>query len=102
MTTKTVPVDQSATNNAENPDVNKVQIMITPADKVDSYKPIKLQLSVHACFELITTTASISPTSSHVPSTTIPGVTTSIHVSSTSVGSTVVLSSPGTTTLIGK
>jgi hypothetical protein len=38
-----------------------------------------------------------------VPSTTtIPGVTTSIHVSSTSVGSTVVLSSPGTTTLIGK
>jgi hypothetical protein len=32
----------------------------------------------------------------------IPGVTTSIHVSSTSVGSTVVLSSPGTTTLIGK
>jgi hypothetical protein len=41
---------------------------------------------------LVTTTASISPTSSHVPSTTtIPGVTTSIHVSSTSVGSTVVL-----------
>jgi ferredoxin-like protein FixX len=45
-------VDQSATNNAENPDVNKVQIMITPADKVDSNKPIKLQLSIHACFEL--------------------------------------------------
>jgi hypothetical protein len=54
-------------------------------------------------YVLVTTTASISPTSSHVPSTTaIPGVTTSIHVSSTSVGSTVVLSSPGTTTLIGK
>jgi hypothetical protein len=26
--------------------------MITPADKVDSNKPIKLQLSIHACFEL--------------------------------------------------
>jgi hypothetical protein len=36
----------------QNKPSHKVQIMITPADKVDSYKPIKLQLSVHACFEL--------------------------------------------------
>jgi hypothetical protein len=35
---------------------------------------------VFYCMFLVTTTASISPTSSHVPSTTtIPGVTTSIH-----------------------
>ena len=52
---------------------------------------------------LVTTTASVSPASTHVPSTTtIPGVTTPLQVSSTSVGSTLVLSSPGTTTLIGK
>lgn len=47
-----VPVDQSATNNADSPNVKKVRIIITPADKEDFYKPIRLQLSIHACFEL--------------------------------------------------
>lgn len=47
-----VAVDQSATNNADNPNIRTVKIIITPADKEDFYKPIRLQLSIHACFEL--------------------------------------------------
>ena len=46
-----VSVGESAKNIAGNPDVKKIQIIITPADKEDSYKPVKLQLSIHACFE---------------------------------------------------
>jgi len=47
-----VPGDQPAKNIAENPDVRKLEIIITPVDKEDSSKPIKLQLSIKACFEL--------------------------------------------------
>ena len=45
-------VGESATNVGTKPDVTKVEIIVTPADKTDSYKPVKLQLGIHACFEL--------------------------------------------------
>ena len=47
-----VVVGESATNVGTQPDVTKVEIVITPADKTDSYKPIKLQVGIHACFEI--------------------------------------------------
>lgn len=47
-----MPGDQPAKNVADNPDVRKLEIIITPVDKEDSSKPIKLQLSIKACFEL--------------------------------------------------
>lgn len=45
-------VGESATNVGTNPEVKEVQITITPADKTDAYKPIKLKLNIHACYEL--------------------------------------------------
>lgn len=47
-----VDVGESATNIGTQPDVTKVEIIITPADKTDSYKSIKLQVGIHACFEM--------------------------------------------------
>lgn len=45
-------VGEAATSVGTLPDVKKVQVIIASADKVDSTKPIKLQLQIHACFEL--------------------------------------------------
>ena len=47
-----MPGDQPAKNIADNPDVRKLEIIITAVDKEDSSKPIKLQLKIKACFEL--------------------------------------------------
>lgn len=47
-----VSVPESATSVGTMPDVKKVKVIITSADKLDSYTPIKLQLQIHACFEL--------------------------------------------------
>lgn len=41
-----------ATSIGTKPDVRKVTVTITPDDKEDSYRPVQLQLSVHACFEV--------------------------------------------------
>ena len=45
-------MDQSATAAGTMPDVKKVEVIITPADKIDGYKPVQVQLQMHACFEL--------------------------------------------------
>ena len=45
-------VGEVAKNTEKSPLVEKIQIIVTPADKKDSYKPVELQLSIHACFEL--------------------------------------------------
>ena len=45
-------MDQVATSVGTRPDVKKVEIIITPSDKIDSYKPVEVQLQIHACFEL--------------------------------------------------
>ena len=47
-----VAVGESAINVGTQPDVTKVEIKITPQDKVDTNKPVKLQLAIHACFEI--------------------------------------------------
>ena len=47
-----VAVGESAINAGTQPDVTKVEIIITPEDKTDSTKPVKLQLGIHACFEI--------------------------------------------------
>ncbi|XP_063425326.1 venom prothrombin activator pseutarin-C non-catalytic subunit-like [Mytilus trossulus] len=69
VTTKKVKVGEKATSVGTKPDVRKVNVIITQDDKEDSYKPVQLQLSVHACFE--------------VTSTSIPSTTTVPHTSST-------------------
>lgn len=45
-------MNEVATNVGTEPDVKKVEIIITPQDKIDAYKPVKLQVQIHACFEL--------------------------------------------------
>lgn len=47
-----VPVDEVATSVGTRPFVKKVEIIVTPEDKIDAYKPVKLQIQIHACFEV--------------------------------------------------
>ncbi|CAC5411568.1 unnamed protein product [Mytilus coruscus] len=80
VTTRKVNVGEKATSVGTKPDVRKVNVIITPDDKEDSYKPVQLQLSVHACFEVISTSI---PSTTTVPQTASSAVITTAEVTPT-------------------
>jgi hypothetical protein len=47
-----VGIAESAMNGGGNPNVRKIEIVITPTDKMNTYKAVKLQLQIYACHEI--------------------------------------------------
>ncbi|XP_076089929.1 uncharacterized protein LOC143061956 [Mytilus galloprovincialis] len=97
VTTRKVKVGEMATSIGTKPDVRKVTVTITPDDKEDSYRPVQLQLSVHACFEVTSTPIPSTIAVPQKPSSTV--VTTAV-VSPTPTA-TPTITSEATTTLQG-
>ena len=47
-----VGIAESAMNGGGNPNVRKIEIVITPTDKMNTYKAVKLRLQIYACHEI--------------------------------------------------